>query len=244
MRSSSRRNGSQHGTAAIVTVLAGLLGCGGSGNDSGDDSSDGTDGGAPLGRVFEGEGTYYDADGSGNCSFPASSDLNVAALNAEQYAGAAYCGACADVSGPDGTLRVRIVDQCPECKHGDLDLSASAFAQIAEPELGRVPISWQVVGCDVSGNLSYQFKDGSSQWWVQVQVRNHRYPIERFEWSADGESWEALERQDHNYFERAEGFGDRSVKIRITASNGAVVEDELPPAQDMLLVEGSVQFAP
>jgi expansin (peptidoglycan-binding protein) len=218
------------------------VGCGGGSSADGSSDGAGSDGGAQLGEDFSGEGTYYAADGTGNCSFPATGDLNVAALNAPQYDHAAYCGACADVTGPKGTLRVRIVDQCPECKHGDLDLSESAFGQIAEMSAGRVPITWHVVACDVSGKLKYQFKDGSSQWWVQVQVQNHRYPIAKFEWSKDGESWEALERKDHDYFEKSSGFGPDPVKIRVTASNGEVVLDTLPPAQDSLLVEGNVQF--
>ncbi len=220
--------------ASAVACLSCGDGSGGSGTPSG--------GGVSLGESFEGEGTYYDANGDGNCMFGPSDDLDVAALNAEQYAGAAYCGACADVTGPDGTVRVRIVDQCPECAHGDLDFSESAFAQIAEPSLGRVPITWEVVSCDVAGPLEYQFKDGSSQWWVQLQIRNHRYPIAKLEWSADGETFTEMPRMDHNYFEESGGFGDRAVTLRITASTGDVVSDEVPPAEDSLHVVGNVQF--
>src|SRR5690606_11469498 len=120
--------------------------------------------------------------------------------------------------------------------------SEAAFAEIAAPERGRIPIEWKWVSCDVAGPLEYKFKDGSSQWWVQLQVRNHRYPIASVEWSADGEHFEALERKNHNYFEASSGFGDRSVTIRVTAVTGAVITDELPPARDSLLVEGTQQF--
>src|SRR5215468_659791 len=74
-----------------------------------------------------GDGTYYAADGTGNCSFDASpNDLMVAAMNDPDYQDAAWCGACLAVTGPKGTVTVRVVDRCPECKHGDLDLSPQA----------------------------------------------------------------------------------------------------------------------
>ncbi len=67
-----------------------------------------------------GQATYYDfADGSGACSFePSPNDLMVAAMNAPDYAGAAACGSCARVFGPNGEITVRIVDLCPECPRG------------------------------------------------------------------------------------------------------------------------------
>src|SRR6202142_4639106 len=78
-----------------------------------------------LGEQRTGEATYYDtANGDGACMFgPSPNDMNVAALNAPDYSNAAYCGACADVTGPSGTVRVRIIDECPECPSGNLDLS-------------------------------------------------------------------------------------------------------------------------
>ena len=72
------------------------------------------------------------ADGTGNCSFDASpNDLLVAAMNAPDYDNAAWCGACLEVTGPMGMVTVRVVDQCPGCAHGDLDLSPQAFQMIA-----------------------------------------------------------------------------------------------------------------
>jgi expansin (peptidoglycan-binding protein) len=42
---------------------------------------------------------------------------------------------------------VRIVDLCPGCGLGDLDLSMTAFAKIAPLSRGRVPITWHFVPC-------------------------------------------------------------------------------------------------
>ncbi|KAL1917812.1 uncharacterized protein VTP21DRAFT_3646 [Calcarisporiella thermophila] len=54
-----------------------------------------------------------------------------------------YCGREALVKGPKGKIRVRIVDQCMDCNHGDLDLSPAAFKRIADSLTdGRIPIIW------------------------------------------------------------------------------------------------------
>ncbi len=128
--------------------------------------------------VHEGIATYYYATGAGACSFdPSPDDLMVAAMNADEYDTAAYCGAYINVTGRKGSVMVRIVDLCPGCSAGHLDLSQEAFAQIDNLSAGRVPITWQVVSPTIDGPIAYHFKSGSNQWWTAVQVRNHRNPI-------------------------------------------------------------------
>ena len=196
-----------------------------------------------FGAIVNSTATYYDADGSGACMFdPSPNDLDVAALTELNWSSAAWCGACADVHGPDGSVRIRIVDRCPECPDGHLDLSPQAFEQIAELHLGRIDITWQFVACNVSGPVTYKYKDGSNEWWTAVQVRNHRLPITAFEWSKDGNEWHQAVRTDYNYFLAEGGFGDESVQVRITAIDGQVLADELPPVQSELAVEGHAQF--
>ena len=68
----------------------------------------------------------------------------ITAMNADEYDNAAYCGAYLHVEGPQGAVTVRVVDLCPECQAGHIDLSREAFAQIAELYLGRVDITWQL----------------------------------------------------------------------------------------------------
>lgn len=239
---------------ALIFVLAGLVpgGCGdtegpnGAGDEAGD--GDGDDDGGPGGSCAEptvhvGEGTYYDADGSGNCSFPATpSDLMVGAMNASDYAGSATCGTCARVEGPDGTVDVRIVDQCPECRPGDIDLSPQAFEEIAPISAGRVDISWTFIPCDVSGPLVYHFKDGSNQWWTAVQVRNHRHQVERFEVELDG-AWVEVPRLDYNYFVYEAGMGPGPYRFRVTDIWGHTVEDEAIPLLDDDDATGADQLA-
>lgn len=120
----------------------GTSGDGGASNDGG--PSSGSDAGS--GPSFSGEATYYDANGTGACGFPASTDFMVAAINDEQYS-KENCGKCVEVTGPRGTAIVRIVDKCPGCDSGDLDLSQTAFGKVARLSDGRVKITWRFVAC-------------------------------------------------------------------------------------------------
>jgi expansin (peptidoglycan-binding protein) len=100
-----------------------------------------------AGPTYSGDATYYAADGTGACGFPASpNDLMVAAMNKSQYA-KSVCGQCVLVVGPKGTVKVRIVDLCPGCSSGSLDLSKEAFALISPLSAGRVKITWNFVPC-------------------------------------------------------------------------------------------------
>lgn len=190
-----------------------------------------------------GEATYYDfADGSGACAFdPTPNDLMVAAMNARDYAGAAACGACARVTGPNGTITVRIVDLCPECPKGNLDLSPSAFERIAPLERGRVPITWQYVPCAVSGPIRYHFKDGSNPWWVGVQIRNHRHAIAKLEVEQNG-AFVGVPRKDYNYFVADGGLGPGPFTFRVTDVYGGVVVDEGIELGDAVTRAGKAQL--
>ncbi len=177
--------------------------------------------------VATGKATYYPATGAGKCSFERSpDDLMVAALNAPDYGRAAWCGACLAVTGPRGEVTVRVVDRCPRCKRGDLDLSRQAFAHIAPLSVGRVKISWRVVPCPVTGPIAYQLKPGSNASWVAFQVRNHRHAIARLEArGADpGAPYREIARADYNYFVAA-GLGPGPFALRVTDVHGHVVDD-------------------
>lgn len=208
-----------------------------------DEAGDPTAGAACDGAMHTGEGTYYGATGAGACSFDASpGDLMVAAMNMPDYAGSAVCGACVTVDGPDATITVRIVDLCPECKSGDLDLSQEAFAKIADPALGRVPIAWRFVSCPVSGDISYRYKEGSSQYWAGVQVRNHRNAIAKFEFQDAMGGWHEVARESYNYFIQDGGMGVGPLHFRVTDVAGNVLEDADVPLLDAQETPGGGQF--
>lgn len=191
-----------------------------------------------------GEATYYTSNNNGACGFTTTvSSKDFAALNAPDYGMADWCGACAEVTGPDGSVGVIISDKCPECKTGDLDLKPESFDKIATRSAGRVPITWHFVPCDTSGPVQYHYKDGSSASWTAVLVRNHRLPIAKLEFSTDGGStWKATVRQDYNYFLASSGFGSGEVKVRLTASNGETIIDTLPAPTSNADVNGQGNF--
>jgi expansin (peptidoglycan-binding protein) len=188
--------------------------------------------------------TYYDADGSGNCSFPPSpSDLMVAAMNTIDYEGSQACGECVKVNGPKGTVVVRIVDRCPECEKGHVDLSQQAFAEIADLHLGVVPVTWQVVPCPVSGPVVYHFMEGSSQWWTAIQLRNIRYPVASLEVKSNG-AFQPVSREMYNYFVDRSGLGPGPYTLRVTDVLGHALTDPAIPHRSGEEVPGAAQFPP
>lgn len=219
------------GALSLSSLL--LVACGGGGSPA-PDLGPSPDAGPPVAcgsaPTFTGEATYYTfADGSGNCGFPATPmDLMVAAMNAPQYAGAVYCGACVHITGPSGEVTVRVVDQCPECPMGNLDLSPEAFDHIAARALGRVPITWHEVPCDVTGPVDYHFKDGSNQWWTAIQLRNHRHRAATLE-AMTSTGWQSIPRLDYNYFVAPSGLGAGPLTLRVTDIHGDVITDDGVP---------------
>jgi len=101
---------------------------------------------AALSKDEEGEATYYDANGTGACGFKASTDFYVVAMNGTDY-DKSICGSCIDVTGPKGSVVVRITDKCPGCGAGGLDLSITAFTKIADKSAGRVQVRWHYIDC-------------------------------------------------------------------------------------------------
>lgn len=101
---------------------------------------------APQGEAFNGEATYYNANGTGACGQPTQNSALVGALNGAQYS-KANCGRCASIKGPLGNVVVKLQDKCPGCDHGDIDLSSTAFQKIAKLSDGRVKISWSFTTC-------------------------------------------------------------------------------------------------
>jgi expansin (peptidoglycan-binding protein) len=214
-----------------------------------DDQAPGDDSGGGGGEActdsfagFSGDGTYYAADGTGNCSFDASpDDLMVAAMNKPDYGDAQWCGGCVEVTGPKGTVKVRIVDSCPGCAHGDLDLSPQAFDMIADHAAGRVPITWHETECAVTGPIAYHFKDGANAYWTAIQIRNSIYAVSKLEAMKNG-AWTEIPRLDYNYFVDASGLGAGPYQLRVTSQRGTHLVDSGIALGDNVTRTGASQF--
>ncbi|WP_261717601.1 RlpA-like double-psi beta-barrel domain-containing protein [Streptomyces sp. FZ201] len=167
------------------------------------------------GVSYRGVATFYDSDGTGACAYDASGDVMTAAMNHTDYETAKACGAYVNVRAADGTtITVRITNECPECAPGHLDLSAEAFAKLAPPVAGQIPITWELASPSDPGPLSVRYKTGSSAYWCGIQVIGHRNPVARLEVSRGG-GWRQLPRAEYNYF-LAEDGGGCGGTIRIT----------------------------
>jgi expansin (peptidoglycan-binding protein) len=139
------------------------------------------------------------------------------AMNTADYANAATCGACAEIT-RDGSRKVvvTIVDQCPTgtnsvCKAGHIDLSWHAFQQLgtfSEGYLGTGnggaagSISWRYVPCPVTENVSLVVKQPNTgpSTFNQVLVQGHRAPLTKVEVSIGGNFVNAV-RQSYNYWD-------------------------------------------
>jgi expansin (peptidoglycan-binding protein) len=177
---------------------------------------------APLaGRIrpgvtYRGVATFYDSDGTGACLYDPSSDVMTGAMNHTDYESAKACGAYVLVRAANGaSITVRITNECPgECAPGQIDLSAQAFAALADPKLGLVPITWKLQSPGAADPLSIRYKTGSSRYWCGIQVTGHRNPVARLEVRGDS-GWRQLPRTDYNYFISEDGSGCGG-PIRIT----------------------------
>ncbi len=226
---------------ALAAIVSLVPACGS------DDPAPGPDGSSSTfsAALKQGKATYYDysAASAVACSFDISSDTDVTALPDPDYGNSAACGACVEVAGPKGKVTVRVVDRCPDCEANHIDLSAQAFAKIADPTLGQVAITYRAVACNVDGPMSYRVKEGSSQYWTAIQVRNHRLPIAKLEYLKDG-AFTDMPREDYNYFVDSSGVGMQpsGISLRITAVDGQVVTDTIPGPEAGQVFAGAAQF--
>ncbi|MGI5519349.1 expansin EXLX1 family cellulose-binding protein [Micromonospora sp. CA-259024] len=174
----------------------------------------------PTGNtVHKGKASFYDAGRSGGtCSFPSPpADRLYVALGKVEYAKAAACGSYLDVSGPKGTVRVLVMDQCGGCTPGKIDLSDEAFARIADRAQGIVPVTYRaVVNPPLDGGLTFRIKGGASQWWFAVQVGNHGTPLRSVEAKGPGGGFRKAARQNDNYWTVEGGLGPGPYSIRVT----------------------------
>ena len=184
--------------------------------------------GPPAGaEVVPGDGiaTFYESNDGGNCmgTGPPADRLDVA-LSHVEYGTADACGGYLDVTGPRGSVRVLITNQCPECPVGHIDLSSTAFARIADPVAGRVPVSYALVrDPPLAQPIAIRVKEGSSRWWMQVQALDHGNPLAAFELQTAG-GWRSLVRTEHNYWTAENpGPGDGPFTVRITDIYGHAV---------------------
>lgn len=178
-------------------------------------------------KTGSGFATFYSyVPGTGACSFGDDAATPVAAANPVDFAGSKLCGSWVQVNGPLGSVVVRIVDLCPGCAAGDLDLDATAFASIANPAAGRVPITWQTIADPVEENVFVQIRPGSNAFFLQVQPFATRYGVASVEYLGPS-GYVTAKRESYNYFTVDGSIAPTPLAspftLRVTDVNGQVM---------------------
>ena len=103
--------------------------------------------------------------------------------------GGAACGGCVHVKAktPDGwkEVTVRITDRCPDANCG-VDLGGAPASDIMGIQVGRYYGEWEFVSCEgVEGvwgdSTSIWVKEGASEYWSIIQVRNPKDMVKKME---------------------------------------------------------------
>jgi hypothetical protein len=109
-------------------------------------------------------------------------------------------------------VRVKVVDRCPECPTGHLDLSRTAFKKIGNEVDGIIPITYKTVTSpSTPGAISVRVKEGSSQFWLAVLIDNHANQLKSV--TVKGKS---THRESFNYWVSDGGAGKGPFIIKIT----------------------------
>jgi expansin len=165
--------------------------------------------------------TYYAGRGPGNCSYPSPpADRLYAALSPPEYRSAAACGGYLQVKGPDGSVRVKVIDQCPGCAAGHVDLSESAFARLAPLPDGLIDVTYtHLSDPPLPGPVSIEVKQGSSRYWLALLADNTGNPLASVQVETSA-GWRSLARASYNYWIAPSGSGPGPFTVRLTDTQG------------------------
>ena len=170
-----------------------------------------------------GEATHYVlTPGDGNCSYPGLPNGGLfVALSPGEYAGSAACGSFIEVTGPDGSVTAEVVDQCPPCQAGHVDLSEQAFERIAPLAAGEVPVTYHtIVDPPQAGSLSVLVKTGSNPHYLALLPIGAGNPVASVEVSGPSHGWQRLTRTSYGYWLAASGMGAGPFRVQLTDSAG------------------------
>ena len=170
-----------------------------------------------------GEATHYVLhSGGGNCSYPGPpANRLYVALSPAEYGAAASCGSYLKVTGPRGSVRVKVVDQCPECHTGHIDLSDQAFERIAPLSAGLVRVSYHtIVNRRLSAPLSFRVQEGSSAFWLSLLPIGTGNAVTSLQVRTSSGRWRRLAHANYNYWIAASGMGRGPFTVRLTDTAG------------------------
>lgn len=206
--------------------------------------------------VYSGDGTFYiDAEAPGsetatfNCSFKnANIKPYYGAMNSPQYATADYCGVCVELTGnagTKGTQIIEIVDKCPECLTGDIDLSNQAFVAIfGDLGIGRANMSWHEVACPWSTTPVNVTTEGSNQWYAKLIIAKHKNRIKKVEMYS-GSAWVNFTRgSDNGWIGSVNVPGTTQVRITDVFDQQIIVDNVEVASGQATTFQGTSNFSP
>ncbi|OWZ03900.1 hypothetical protein PHMEG_00024289 [Phytophthora megakarya] len=182
---------------------------------------------------FQGDGTPYNlaAVGNGNCAFMSAwsqASTNYVAVNQAQWDGLKHCGQCIEATCIDSkckdnktSVTLQVVDRCPECKYGDLDMSPGALTKIVGYNPGRIKIGWKYVDCPNPGTVKVCLKQGSNPYWIAIQPTNTRIAVKGL--SINGMTGTLLDGAYYYYIQSKDKVAYDKIKVDVTSVNGDIV---------------------
>ncbi len=157
------------------------------------------------------------------------------AMNTEDYAAGAACGACVEATYSGRKIVLTIVDECPKssnpvCNKGHIDLSRKAIRQL-EPN-GSLEnlqgVSWRYVKCPASGNVKARIHPNQNANWQPVVFQNGLFPLKsvtlngvaakRVGNTVGGNAWEAP-LQKAPYAVRATDINGGAISFNVSGGN-------------------------
>ena len=227
--------------AAVVALAVGMSQAGGSRACAAVLSAAqlGQAGQAQQAAEVSGTATHYVLQSLPNCSYPSPpADGLFVALSPGEYDNGAACGGYLEVHGPGGSVRVEVIDQCPGCGAGHIDLSETAFSALAPLNEGLIDVTYQpLVNPSLPGPVSLLVKQGSSPYWLALLAMNTGNPLAAVQvQSESGGGWYSLVQASYNYWIAQSGAGAGPFTVRLTDTQGHVAT-----VQGIALSPGVVQ---
>ncbi len=181
------------GRACAATVSAG-----GTVSAAGTVSAGGT---VSAAGTVTGTATHYVLAGTGNCSPVTAGGRAVRGAVTVRVRRCRRVRELRRGQRPDGSVTAEVIDQCPPCAAGHVDLSEAAFSRIAPLSAGLVPVSYRTVADPALARpISLRVKEGSSPYWLALLVQNTGNPLASVQVASPSGGWQNLARADYNYW--------------------------------------------
>jgi len=95
---------------------------------------------------YSGDMTFYNPEGvTGKCGHNNLQTDHVVALSASQLNGVANCDKTIRIHRNDLSTTAKVVDLCPGCGSGSVDVTPAVFNVLADPAEGRVHVTWEFI---------------------------------------------------------------------------------------------------